>query len=71
MYNVDKHGIKLLVSIYSYNALSSDAEFYGKWYRTGDFYTNSNTMQYFKNRIVHIMIIYTISTASLKATEEM
>ncbi|KAJ5147292.1 glycoside hydrolase family 5 protein [Penicillium atrosanguineum] len=55
MYNAHKHGIKLLVSIHSYNALSSDADFYGKWYGTGDFYTNGDAMQYFKTRIAHVM----------------
>ncbi|KAJ5677067.1 glycoside hydrolase family 5 protein [Penicillium maclennaniae] len=55
MYNAHQHGIKLLVSMHSYNALSSNADFYGKWYGTGDFYTNSEAIQYFKNRIAHIM----------------
>jgi mannan endo-1,4-beta-mannosidase len=31
------YGIKLLISIHSYNALEGNKDFYGKWYGTGDF----------------------------------
>ncbi|KAF5011463.1 hypothetical protein FDECE_2428 [Fusarium decemcellulare] len=49
------YGIKLLVSIHSYNALESNSDFYGKWYGTGDFYTNSNAISQFKDRIAHVL----------------
>ncbi|KAH6887652.1 glycoside hydrolase superfamily [Thelonectria olida] len=49
------YGIKLLISIHSYNALENNRDFYGKWYGTGDFYTNSNAIGYFKNRIAHVL----------------
>ena len=49
------YGIKLLVSIHSYNALAANADFYGKYYGTGDFYTNSDAINYFKNRIAHVL----------------
>ncbi|KAH8688763.1 glycoside hydrolase superfamily [Talaromyces proteolyticus] len=50
------YGIKLLVSMHSYNALSATPpDIYGAWYGTGDFYTSSDAMGYFKNRIAHIM----------------
>ncbi|GJN75740.1 glycoside hydrolase family 5 protein [Purpureocillium lilacinum] len=55
MANAHGYGIKLLVSIHSYNALAANVDFYGKWYGTGDFYTNGDAIQYFKNRIAHVM----------------
>ncbi|KAF2151594.1 glycoside hydrolase family 5 protein [Myriangium duriaei CBS 260.36] len=49
------YGIKLLVSLYSYNALAANSDFYGKYYGTGDFYTNSDAINYYKQRVAHIM----------------
>ncbi|GKT59711.1 hypothetical protein ColTof4_10934 [Colletotrichum tofieldiae] len=49
------YGIKLLVSIHSYNALELNRDFYGKWYGTGDFYTNNDAIGYFKARIAHVL----------------
>ena len=49
------YGIKLLVSIHSYNALENNKDFYGKWYGTGDFYTNPDAIDYFKTRIAHVL----------------
>lgn len=49
------YGIKLLVSIHSYNALEHNRDFYGKWYGTGDFYTNSAAISQFKMRIAHVL----------------
>ncbi|KZM24925.1 hydrolase [Ascochyta rabiei] len=49
------YNIKLLISIHSYNALEGNKDFYGKWYGTGDFYTNSEAMTYFKERIAHVL----------------
>ncbi|KAF4974686.1 hypothetical protein FZEAL_8444 [Fusarium zealandicum] len=55
MVKAHDHGIKLLISIHSYNALESKADFYGKWYGTGDFYTNSDAIGHFKDRIAHVL----------------
>lgn len=49
------YGIKLLISIHSYNALEGNRDFYGEWYGTGDFYTNSDAIGYFRNRIAHVL----------------
>lgn len=49
------YGIKLLISIHSYNALEGNKDFYGKWYGTGDFYTNTDAIGHFKNRIAHVL----------------
>ncbi|GJC94574.1 glycoside hydrolase family 5 protein [Colletotrichum higginsianum] len=49
------YGIKLLISIHSYNALDLNRDFYGKWYGTGDFYTNNDAIRYFKTRIAHVL----------------
>lgn len=49
------YGIKLLISIHSYNALEGNRDFYGEWYGTGDFYTNSDAIGYFQNRIAHVL----------------
>ncbi|KAL4904312.1 glycoside hydrolase superfamily [Aspergillus multicolor] len=49
------YGIKLLISLHSYNALEAGSDFYGKWYGTGSFYTDTNAMQYFKERIAHVL----------------
>ncbi|KAG9199008.1 hypothetical protein G6514_009193 [Epicoccum nigrum] len=54
---VKAHGydIKLLISIHSYNALEGNKDFYGKWYGTGDFYTNKDAIALFKDRIAHVL----------------
>ncbi|KAF2851634.1 glycoside hydrolase family 5 protein [Plenodomus tracheiphilus IPT5] len=49
------YGIKLLISIHSYNALEGNRDFYGKSYGTGDFYTNEDAIGYFKERIAHVL----------------
>jgi mannan endo-1,4-beta-mannosidase len=55
MYNAHQYGIKLLISLHSYNILENKGDFYGKWYGTGNFYTDSNAINYFKQRIAHIL----------------
>lgn len=55
MYKAKGYGVKLMISIHSYNALEASNDFYGKWYGTGDFYTDANAIQYFKERIAHVM----------------
>jgi mannan endo-1,4-beta-mannosidase len=55
MHNANQHGIKLQISIHSYNALSAGNDFYGQWYGTGDFYTSSEAMSHFKDRIAHVL----------------
>lgn len=55
MVHAHDYGIKLLVSIHSYNALEANSDFYGKWYGTGDFYTNNEAIGYFKTRIAHVL----------------
>ncbi|KAF2993031.1 hypothetical protein E8E13_000043 [Curvularia kusanoi] len=49
------YGIKLLISIHSYNALEGNKDFYGKWYGTGDFYTNPDAIKLFQDRIAHVL----------------
>jgi mannan endo-1,4-beta-mannosidase len=53
---VDAHarGIKLLISIHSFNALSS-SDVYGKVYGTGYFYEQTLPQQQFDNRIRYVM----------------
>lgn len=56
MVKANGYGIKLQISIHSYNALSATPpDIYGDWYGTGDFYTSSDAIQYFKNRIQHVL----------------
>ncbi|KAF7713522.1 Beta-1,3-mannanase [Penicillium ucsense] len=55
MVKAHDYGIKLLISIHSYNALESNADFYGKWYGTGYFYTDANAIQYYKDRVAHVL----------------
>jgi mannan endo-1,4-beta-mannosidase len=55
MVKAHNYNIKLLISIHSYNALEGNSDFYGKWYGTGDFYTNQNAIGYFKDRIAHVL----------------
>ncbi|KAL2862480.1 glycoside hydrolase superfamily [Aspergillus lucknowensis] len=49
------YGIKLLISIHSYNALAAANDFYGQWYGTGDFYTNTDAINYFKERVAYVL----------------
>lgn len=55
MVKAHSYGIKLLISIHTYNALEGNKDFYGKWYGTGDFYTNSDAIKNFKDRIAHVL----------------
>ncbi|PCD25076.1 hypothetical protein AU210_014188 [Fusarium oxysporum f. sp. radicis-cucumerinum] len=55
MVKAHDYGIKLLISIHSYNALEKNSDFYGKWYGTGDFYTSSKAISQFKDRIAHVL----------------
>ncbi|KAF2450916.1 glycoside hydrolase family 5 protein [Karstenula rhodostoma CBS 690.94] len=55
MVKAHNYNIKLLISIHSYNALEGNRDFYGKWYGTGDFYTNTDAIGYFKDRIAHVL----------------
>ncbi|KAL4966136.1 glycoside hydrolase superfamily [Aspergillus stella-maris] len=55
MVKAHDYGIKLLISIHSYNALEGKSDFYGTWYGTGDFYTNDAAIGYFKDRIAHVL----------------
>jgi mannan endo-1,4-beta-mannosidase len=55
MNNAKGYGIKLIVSFHSYNALEGNRDFYGKYYGTGDFYTNQQALTYYKNRVAHVM----------------
>lgn len=55
MVNAADYGIKLLISIHSYNALDGGSDFYGQWYGTGDFYTSTEALGYFNDRIAHVM----------------
>ncbi|KAJ8128520.1 hypothetical protein O1611_g5113 [Lasiodiplodia mahajangana] len=50
-----QYGIKLMISMHSYNTLKAQNDFYGKYWGTGYFYTNSDAISAFKNRINHIM----------------
>ncbi|KZS86864.1 beta-1,3-mannanase [Sistotremastrum niveocremeum HHB9708] len=53
MVNAHSYGIKLLISMHSWNALSRP-DIYGQWYGTGYFYEQS-PQQYFDNRLRHIL----------------
>ncbi|KAJ4401620.1 hypothetical protein N0V91_007792 [Didymella pomorum] len=55
MVKAHSYGIKLLISVHSYNALEGNRDFYGKWYGTGDFYTNADAIKNFKDRIAHVL----------------
>ncbi|KAL4946472.1 glycoside hydrolase superfamily [Aspergillus oleicola] len=55
MVKAHDHGIKLLISVHSYNALKGKSDFYENWYGTGDFYTNDEAIGYFKDRIAHVL----------------
>lgn len=55
MDNANQYGIKLQIAIHSYNALSAGNDFYGQLYGTGDFYTDSEAINNFKDRIAHVL----------------
>ncbi|KAI5925019.1 beta-1,3-mannanase [Camillea tinctor] len=55
MVTAQRYGIKLWISIHSYNTLLGNGDFYGAWYGTSDFYTNNDAISYFKNRIAHVL----------------
>jgi mannan endo-1,4-beta-mannosidase len=55
MNTAHSYGIKLLISMHSYNALSGKADYYGNKYTTSNFYTDSTAMSQFKNRINHVL----------------
>ncbi|KAH9924706.1 glycoside hydrolase [Fomitopsis serialis] len=54
MVAANSYGIKLLLTMHSYNALASN-DAYGKWYGIGDFYTDSDAQTSFDARLVHIL----------------
>jgi mannan endo-1,4-beta-mannosidase len=54
MVNASKFGIKLLISCYSSNSLDSN-DAYGKTYGQSGFYTNSDAISKFKNRLSHVL----------------
>ncbi|KAG8846974.1 hypothetical protein FRB96_001724 [Tulasnella sp. 330] len=53
---VDAHayGIKLIISMHSWNALSRP-DIYGQWYGTGDFYEQAQPASEFDTRLIHIL----------------
>jgi mannan endo-1,4-beta-mannosidase len=55
MFNARSYGIKLIISFHSYNALQDNRDFYGQWYGTGDFYSNTDAIGHYKDRIAHVM----------------
>jgi mannan endo-1,4-beta-mannosidase len=55
MYKARGYGIKLIVSFHSYNALEGKKDFYGQYYGTGDFYSSSEAISHYKDRIGHVM----------------
>jgi len=55
MYNARGYGIKIIVSFHSYNALKDKRDFYGQYYGTGDFYSSSEAIGHYKDRIAHVM----------------
>ncbi|EJD44896.1 glycoside hydrolase [Auricularia subglabra TFB-10046 SS5] len=54
MVDAHAHGIKLMISMHSFNALSG-GDAYGKIYGTGYFYEWANATQQFDNRLRYIM----------------
>jgi mannan endo-1,4-beta-mannosidase len=61
LYNLQPPGqdrIKAIISPHNANALTSGTGFqdiYGQWYGTGNFYTDSNAIAYYKERLAHII----------------
>jgi mannan endo-1,4-beta-mannosidase len=55
MVKAHSYGIKLSISIHSYNALEGNRDFYGKTYGTGNFYSDMNAISQFKDRIAHVL----------------
>ncbi|KAG8743024.1 hypothetical protein FRC10_000475 [Ceratobasidium sp. 414] len=54
MIDAHKYGIKLIISMHSWNALSG-GDIYGQWYGTGYFYEHADAISGFDNRLRHIM----------------
>ncbi|KAF8598376.1 glycoside hydrolase family 5 protein [Ceratobasidium sp. AG-I] len=54
MIDAHKYGIKLIISMHSWNALSG-GDIYGQWYGTGYFYETAEATGAFDNRLRHIM----------------
>ena len=55
MVNAKDFGIKLMISIHSFNSLEAKNDFYGNWYGTGSFYTDASAKKYFQDRIYHVL----------------
>lgn len=56
MVNAAKHGIKLMISCYSFNSLSGNNDDpYHKAYGTKNFYTDNKAKSDFKKRLQHIL----------------
>ncbi|KAI7231786.1 hypothetical protein KC330_g6235 [Hortaea werneckii] len=55
MHRAQSYDIKLIISFHSYNALKAHSDFYGQYYGTGLFYSDSNAIGYYKDRIAHVM----------------
>jgi len=54
MINANKYGIKLLISMHSWNALAA-GDAYAKWWGTGDFYEVQAAFTAFDNRLKHVL----------------
>jgi mannan endo-1,4-beta-mannosidase len=54
MVKANTYGIKLLISMHSWNALVRP-DVYGQWYGTGYFYEEQQAMDEFDNRLRHIL----------------
>ncbi|KAH9839971.1 glycoside hydrolase [Rhodofomes roseus] len=54
MVAANSYGVKLLITMHSYNALGSH-DAYGKWYGIGDFYSDSEAQSIFDARLKHIL----------------
>lgn len=55
MFNARGYGIKVIISFHSYNALKGKRDFYGQKYGIYDFYSNSEAIGHYKDRIAHVM----------------
>ncbi|GAB7321949.1 hypothetical protein MBLNU13_g03014t1 [Cladosporium sp. NU13] len=55
MFNARGYGIKVIISFHSYNALKDKRDFYGQTYGIYDFYSNSEAIGHYKDRIAHVM----------------
>ncbi|KAH9839943.1 glycoside hydrolase [Rhodofomes roseus] len=54
MVAANSYGVKLLITMHSYNALGSN-DAYGKWYGIGDFYSDDEAQSIFDARLNHIL----------------